>query len=177
MKPRISILLITLILAIISSFVQAQETGTILATATVISGLRVDGDRNLNFGSVLPGVNKSVNKQVDGTFAGQWTITGSPSAEVVIDFVLPNFLYTIDSTASLPIAFGNADAAYDNGTGGGQTAPAGELNPNGPSAPMDLGAADGAIIVWIGGTVMPAVWQTGGDYSADVILTAAYTGN
>ncbi len=156
---------------------KAQESGTIQAIATVISGLRVDGNRDLNFGSVMPGVNKSVDKQTDGTFAGQWTITGTPSSEVTIDFVLPTYMYTVDSIASLPINFGNSDAAYDDGTGGGQTAPAGELNPNGPSAPKDLGAIDGTIIVWIGGTVVPAVWQTGGDYTGDIVLTAAYTGN
>ena len=79
--------------------------------------------------------------------------------------------------ATLPIAFVNADAAYDDGSGGGQTAPAGELNPNGPSSPLNLSAADGTIIVWIGGAVIPAVWQTGGDYTADIVLSAAYTGN
>ena len=154
--------------------VMAQESGTIQAIATVVSSLRVTGINNLNFGTVVPGVNKAVDK-TDIGFAGEWQVTGEPLAELSVDFLLPSNLYTVDSGASLMINFSATDASYDDGTGGGQIAPAGSLNPNGPSV-LNIGA-DGALSVWIGGVVQPRISQTGGNYSADIILTVAYTGS
>jgi hypothetical protein len=72
------------------------------------------------------------------------------------------------------IMFGSSDASYEDGTGGGQMAPAGTLNPNGPSV-ENIGV-DGTITLWIGGAVWPSISQTGGDYSGDIVLTVAYTG-
>jgi len=155
------------------SATHAQERGTIQAIATVVSGLRVTPMNNLNFETVLPGIRKSVDK-TDVGFAGEWLVTGTVSAELSIDFELPEYIYTSDSSASMLIMFGPFDASYDDGTGGGQVAPAGILNPNGPGV-QDIGA-DGIITIWIGGSVWPSVSQTGGDYSGDIVLIVAYTG-
>lgn len=154
--------------------VHAQESGTIQAIATVVSGLQVIGLNNLNFGTVTPGIDKTVDK-TDVGFAGEWQINGSANAEITIDFTLPTYLYTADSTATLLILFSGTDASYDDETGGGQTIPAGVLNPMGQGV-ENIGAA-GRMYVWIGGTVQPTIAQTGGDYAADVVLTVAYTGN
>ena len=75
----------------------------------------------------------------------------------------------------MPIIFSNTDLSYDDGTGGGQAAPVGQINPNGPVT-LDLGAT-GEMDLWIGGMVQPGLTQTGGDYSADVTMTVQYTGN
>ena len=169
---RLSILCcFSLLLAVPAA--QAQERGTIQAIATVVSGLRVTPMNNLNFETVLPGIRKSVDK-TDVGFAGEWSVTGTASAEIAIDFTLPEYLYTIDSSASMMIMFGSSDASYEDGTGGGQMAPAGTLNPNGPSV-EDIGG-DGTITIWIGGAVWPSISQTGGDYCGDIILIVAYTG-
>lgn len=152
---------------------QAQERGTIQAIATVVSGLRVTPMNNLNFETVLPGIRKSVDK-TDVGFAGEWLVTGTALAELTIDFELPEYIYTNDSGASMVILFGPFDASYDDGTGGGQPAPAGIMNPNGPSV-LNIGA-DGIITIWIGGSVWPSAWQTGGDYSGDIVLVVGYTG-
>lgn len=151
----------------------AQEQGTIQALATVISSLNVIGTNNLQFGTVTPGVNKSVNKITVG-FAGEWTISGSTNAEVTVSFDLPTQLATVDSLAFLNIMFSGTDASYDDGTGSGQTSPAGVVDPNGPST-LNIGAA-GSLMIWIGGTVLPGISQTGGNYAGDVVLTVAYTG-
>jgi hypothetical protein len=155
------------------SLTWAQERGTIQALATVISSLNVLGTNNLQFGTVTPGINKSVNKATAG-FAGEWTVAGTADAEVTVDFELPNSLATADSLAFLNVMFSGTDASYDDGTGGGQAAPAGIIDPNGPST-LNIGAG-GSLMIWIGGTVLPLVSQTGGDYSGDVVLTVAYTG-
>jgi hypothetical protein len=152
----------------------AQESATIQALATVVSTLHITGITNLNFGTVTLGINKSVNKNQTGQ-AGQWDITGNPSSEIDLDFTLPAQLRTTDSAAFMNISFGSTDASYDDGTGGGQSSPAGVLNPNGPST-HDLGTG-GLMSVWIGGTVHPSISQTAGDYAADIILTVAYTGS
>jgi hypothetical protein len=153
--------------------VRAQESAIIQATATVLSSLTIVGSNNLQFGSVTPGVSKSVDKATIG-FAGEWQISGAGSAEISLDFTLPPALLLIDSTVTMPIVFSNTDASWDDGTGGGQTAPVGDLNPLGPGAER-LGAG-GTMTVWIGGTVNPSLTQTGGDYAADIVLTVAYTG-
>jgi hypothetical protein len=154
--------------------IRAQESGTIQAIATVVASLQVIGMNNLNFGSVTPGINKSVSR-VDVGFAGEWQVNGSPSSQLSIDFTLPTVLYTADSSSTLMIQFNNTDASYDDGTGGGQTIPLGTVDPNGPSV-LNLGVG-GSLWFWIGGTVLPTISQTGGDYAADIILTVAYTGS
>jgi hypothetical protein len=152
----------------------AQEYGVIQATATVIAGITITGEHDLIFGSVLPGVDKSVDKSNVG-FAGAWHIAGDNSAEITLDFTLPDSLLHIDSLAFLRISFNSTDASYDDGTGGGQSNPAYIINPNGPNT-GDLGAT-GTMDVWIGGTVEPTISQTGGNYEADITLMVAYTGN
>ena len=163
-----------LCLLVLIPAVQAQERGTIQALATVVSSLNVIGTNNLQFGTVTPGVNKSVDKATVG-FAGEWEITGTSNAEVSIDFQLPDSLVTTDSLAFLRIVFNNTDASYDDGTGAGQIVPAGVLDPNGPST-LNIGNLS-TLMIWIGGTVIPRIYQTGGDYAADVVLTVAYTGS
>jgi hypothetical protein len=153
----------------------AQETASIQALATVISGLSIAGNTNLQFGTVTPGVNKAVNKNEPG-FAGEWTVTGTVGAELTLDFTLPDSMVLVgDSTLGLPVAFNGTDASWDDGSGGGQLAPSGTIDPNGLGTER-LGAG-GQLTVWIGGTASPRIAQTGGDYAADVILSVAYTGN
>jgi hypothetical protein len=168
------LLLSGLIIISASATSTAQEIGTIQATANVISSLSVIPTLDLQFGNVTPGVNKTVDKTDVGP-AGEWTITGSPAAEVNLQFALPGTLAHATGPSTLPIIFSNSDASYDNGTGGGQILPAGTLNPS-AIATLNIGAG-GQIMVWIGGQVVPGIGQTGGTYSADVQLTVTLTGN
>jgi len=171
-------LIVTLIFAgltLVGPPLVAQESATIQALATVISSLSISGENNLQFGNVTPGVNKSVDKSQPG-FAGEWYITGTPGAEITLDFALPDSLLLVaDSANGLRVDFSNTDASFDDGSGGGQLAPAGTLDPNGMGT-ENLGGT-GEMRVWIGGTVYPRISQTGGDYAEDVVLSVAYTGN
>jgi hypothetical protein len=155
------------------SGVKAQESATIQALANVVTTLSIIGVNNLQFGSVNPGTNKSVDKSTPGV-AGEWEITGDPAAEISLEFELPDSLMHVDSAAGLPCIFANTDASYSDGTGS-QFSPSGTMNPNTFSA-EDIGGG-GTMTVWIGGTVLPRVGQAGGPYAADVILTVMYTGN
>jgi hypothetical protein len=153
----------------------AQESATIQALATVVSSLSITGNQNLQFGTVTPGVSKAVDKSEPG-FAGEWGVIGAVGAEITLDFTLPDSLLLVgDSTIGMTISFGSLDASFDDGSGGGQLAPTGVLDPNGLGTER-LGAS-GQMTVWIGGTVNPRISQTGGDYAEDVVLSVAYTGN
>ncbi len=152
--------------------VQAQESATVQAVATVLSALTVTGTNDLNFGNVTPGTPVTVDKVTAGS-AGEFTITGSPAAEVSLAFTLPDSLRTAGGDA-MDILFAATDASYDDGTGS-QASPTGVLNPL-VTGLANLGAA-GDMTVWIGGRVTPAVSQTGGSYSGQVTLTVTLTGN
>lgn len=151
----------------------AQEQAAIQALATVVSSLSITGTNNLQFGAVTPGVTRSVDKATIG-FAGEWEIIGTSSVELTIDFNLPDTLRTTDSLGAMRIDFSATDASYSDGTGS-QSAPTGTVNPNGPIV-RRIGSG-GIMTFWIGGTVYPRVSQTGGDYSAEILLTVAYTGS
>ncbi|UCC43964.1 MAG: hypothetical protein JSU65_12755 [Candidatus Zixiibacteriota bacterium] len=152
----------------------AQESATIQATASVSTTLSISGTQDLRFGVVTPGVNKPVDKTTIGS-AGEWYISGTANAEISMTFTLPDSLQHTTNPVGMNVAFAATDASFDDGSGGGQAAPVGVLNPNAGNAER-LGVT-GIMTVWIGGTVFPSVSQSGGDYSSDVVLTVAYTGS
>ncbi len=162
--------LVVLGLCLGTALVSAQEVSTIQATANVVTGLGLTGNNNLQFGDVTPGVDKTVDK-TSLAFAGEFVVTGDALQSVTLTFDLPPALDHAVVPATLPIVFTNTDASYEDGTGGGQEFPAGEFNPAAPD-PVSIGA-DGTLSIWIGGTVMPNVVQTGGSYAADIMLTVA----
>jgi hypothetical protein len=151
----------------------AQERATIQALATVVSSLRVIGTNNLQFGTVTPGVNKSVDKATLG-FAGEWTIDGTANAELAISWALPDTMWTADTLSGMRISFQSTDASYGS-LASQQSSPIGTIDPNGPV--VRRLAVGGEMLIWIGGTVYPRISQTGGDYKADILISVAYTGN
>lgn len=172
-RAILTLVAIALILTSGAVSVVAQERATIQALATVVSSLRVIGTNNLQFGTVTPGVNKSVDKGTIG-FAGEWTIDGSASAELAISFALPDTMFTTDSLSGMRLDFQSTDASYAYLVSQ-QAAPIGIIDPNGPVVRrLPVG---GEMLIWIGGTVYPRVSQTGGDYAADIMISVAYTGN
>lgn len=166
-------LAVILVLGLATPPADAQEIAIIQATATVLSSMSAVGTHNLEFGTVTPGVNKSVDKASAAT-AGAWTITGVAGAEVSLTLDLPAELNHNSLGATIPVVFNPTDASYDDESGGGQSAPAGVINPSAPGL-LNLGPG-GTLELWLGGTVIPGISQTSGDYSADITLTIAYTG-
>jgi hypothetical protein len=152
----------------------AQESAIVQARAIVLPALSIVGTNDLNFEYVLPGIRKSVSK-ADVGLAGEWVINGSSRAEITLDFTLPDSLRKANGIAAMRVGFNPADASFDDGDGAGQIAPAGILNPYAIST-RNLGT-DGAMVIWIGGTVYPSKSQESGSYKGDIILTATYTGN
>ena len=145
-------------------------TGTVQATASVLTPLTVSTDlRALDFGDVFPGVNKSI--AFGDATSGKWDIAGALGAEIQLTFTLPANLS--DGGNNLPISFGATDAAYF------ATDVVGSAVAFDPSAGSteNLDGAAGTGFVWLGGTVAPTPAQPAGVYSATVSLDVVYTGN
>jgi hypothetical protein len=153
---------------------QAQEIATIQARAVVLPSMSIVGTHDLDFGNVMPGLNKLVDK-IEAGSAGEWIIIGIPKAEINVAFILPNSLKEVDGTNDLPIEFKMADASYNDSTKGGQQNPAGILNPLQINT-TKIGQ-NGTLGIWLGGEVFPSPSQISGLYTGRVTLTVTYTGN
>jgi hypothetical protein len=158
----------------------AQDVGTGTASATVLAILSVTSTHDLVFGDVLQGVPKTADKTVVAD-AGVFQVSGAGGHEISMQMELPDYLWnsTVDSEDRLAIAFSDTDADID-------TTAAGTPAAHGPGAIVDqnphnladtnIGGTDNILQLFLGGTVYPTVDQRAGSYTADIILTVAYTG-
>lgn len=158
----------------------AQDVETGLATATVLAMLSITAAHDLAFGDVLQGVQKSADKTVIAD-AGEFEITGAGGKEISMYLQLPPYLWcnTVGSEDRLICAFSNTHADIDTTVAGTPAAHgAGAIVDQDPHNLQDtaIGANDNILQIFLGGTVYPAVDQRAGSYTADIILTVAYTG-
>jgi hypothetical protein len=162
------------------SIICAQDVGTGVATATVLATLSVTATHDLAFGNVLQGVQKSADKTVIAD-AGVFQVDGAGGSEISMYLQLPPYLWnnTGGSEDRLICAFSTTNADLDTTAAGTPAAHgAGALvdqNPHG-LPDTEIGATDNVLQIFLGGTVYPAVDQRAGAYTADIILTVAYTG-
>ena len=91
----------------------------------------------------------------------------------------PHILVPAGSQDRLPISFASTDATIDTTAGTPDAPGAGALTNQDPHTLPDTGIGGGANVVriYLGGTCHPSVDQRAGSYAADIILTAAYTGD
>jgi hypothetical protein len=158
--------LAVLALVIGASAVQAQtNSGTIAATATVLTPINVTSVQPLAFGNVFPGVNKSV-AATDLTNAGRLDVTGQVNAPVTLSFTLPA---TLSSGANTMPIDSYTGMRADNSA---QTVGAALFSP-GPSNAATL-SPTGTMFVWVGARVVPATNQAQGVYTANVTMTVVY---
>lgn len=111
----------------------------------------------------------SVVRPRDAARAGQWELRGTPGALVRLEFTLPAQMISPDGPA-IAITFGPEDAAI------GVVPSAAAALPMDPRAArtMPLGAADGRLFVFIGGTASPSLGARPSRYDAAILLTATY---
>ena len=130
--------------------------------------INVQARRDLDFGTVIPGVPTTVSR-LDPT-AGQFIVRGRRGAEVLLELTLPIAL--AGATGAVPLSFGLADGGH------GPLADLAASQPFDPRVPIAVVLpSNGTYYVWLGGTVQPLAQQVPGTYSAQVVLTASYTGN
>jgi hypothetical protein len=181
MKLVAGILALIAFVAIVSgpSTVSAQDVAVGQATATLLTALTVSATQALNFGNVLQGVPKTMGKDDDDS-SGIFTISGEGGKQISLYMQLPDYLSTSSGDDRMVISFSSTDATLDTTSAGSPATPGGGAvtgqDPH--NLPLiNIGATDGVCKVYLGGTVIPSVDQKAGAYSADIILTVAYTGS
>jgi hypothetical protein len=136
------------------------------------AGQDITVNNNLEFGAVFPGVPKTVSKYNAGE-AAEFFITGTPNAEITIDFTLPTYMY--DSGNTMVINYSSTDCAMDSSAMPNQSNP-GRDNLN-PWQTLTYRIGSAGLTIWLGATVVPVLMQRPGNYSATITLTVSYTGN
>jgi hypothetical protein len=159
------------VLAVAPGTASAQnqtDADQITATAVVAAAINVAAVSDLDFGTVMPSFGRTIAFTDGG--AGHFQVTGAAAAEVTLEFtVLPTDLS--DGVNLLPVVFTALFNTAANPSAGTSFDPATTI----PTTTLD--ATTGEVHVYVGGTVTAAGNQVAGTYSAQVELTAAYTGN
>ena len=170
--------LVTLVAALSPSPAKSQDVAVGQATATVLAVLAVSATQALNFGNVYQGVAKTQDETSDAN-SGKFTITGQASANISCFFQLPDYLALANGTDRIVIAFSTTDATFSILGTGTPAAPGlgATLNTNPRNLTGTAMGTAGTSQIFLGGKVIPSVNQTAGSYSADIVLTVAYTGS
>ncbi len=157
---------VTVLTLFIAAGTLQGQSATIAATATVVTPITVTGTAPLAFGNVFQGVNKTVAFS-DAT-SGRFSLTGYLASQVAMTFTLPATLTSGVNT--LPI---NTYDVRVNGTNSTTGTTALTVT---SGTPVNSNFVAGALFVFIGGRVQPAVAQAQGAYTGTIVLAAAYTG-
>lgn len=161
MQPSLALVALVIGLAPLAS--AQSNSGSITATAVVQQPISVTGAVNLSFGNVFPGVPATVALTDAG--AGRYDVAGAASAPVTLSFTtLPGNL-TFGAN-NLPVVFTSGYNATNTAAGATSFAPAG-------GATTAL-SGTGALFVFLGGTVTPAVNQAAGTYTGTITLQVTY---
>lgn len=178
----IKIAMLVIMSVFIVSISNAQDVTTGQAVATVMAILAVSSVQDLDFGNILQGVTSTVAR-TDAVNAGIFQIFGEGTAnsEVSMYMQLPDYLWnaTPGSQDRLTIYFKDTDCTIDTTSGTPAAPGGGALVGEDPHNLPDtgIGGNDNVVRIYLGGAVYPAVDQRAGAYAADIILTAAYTGD
>ncbi len=165
--------------ALAPSSAMSQDVAVGSATATVYATLTVTSTATLAFGNVYQGIAKAIaNSDAD---AGVFRISGQASSVVSIYMQLPEYLAGGVGNDRMVIAFSTTDASVDSTGANSPTTMTGakgwqNINPHAFPAAAKIGSG-GNTDIYLGGKVIPSVNQSAGAYSADVVLTVAYTGS
>jgi hypothetical protein len=151
----------------------AQSGATVSADAVVVTvGMTIATLQDLNFGTVIKGVPATVLPSA--ATAGEWQVSGSANAFVIISFTLPTQLTNIQALpgSTMPISFNATSAIWrrstNNPAGGSVFNPAvGAVGRLGPPPNFNM-------YIWLGGTVNPAPTAKPGIYQANVIVSLIY---
>ncbi|MEW6412755.1 MAG: hypothetical protein AB1483_09820 [Candidatus Zixiibacteriota bacterium] len=173
---KIVIVGLVVVVLLIPLTAPAQEVAVGQATATVQAVLAVTSVQDLNFGNVLQGVPSSADIDVVAE-AADFSVTGSGGAEVALYLQLPEYLWNSTNTDRMIISFSSTDCEIDANIGTAATKVAPVVADPYALPATNLHATDNILHVYLAGSVFPAVDQAVGSYTADIVLTAAYTGN
>lgn len=167
MLPHILTCATVVVLAPLAPQQAEAQSASLTATAIVAGALNLSSSRDLNFGTVIPGINRVI-QETDPT-SGAFLVVGGVNAEVDLSYSsLPANL--TDGVNNLPVSYTGTWNTSDAGGTGTSFTPTLGLTTR-------LDAATGELYVYMGGTVTPGAGQPAGTYNATITLDAAYTGN
>ena len=165
--------LVAALLALAPRLPAQGGSSSVSADAVVVTtGMTISTMRDLNFGTVIKGVATTVAPAAAN--AGEWQVSGSANAFVVISFTLPTTLTNIQALpgSTMPIAFNATSAIWRRSTnspaGGNVFNPAvGDVGRLGPPPNFSM-------FIWLGGTVNPAPTAKPGIYQGNVVVSLIY---
>jgi len=146
------------------------QNASINATATVLAPITATAGQNLAFGTVFPGINKTIAYS-DATGGGTYTVAGEPNKQVNLTFTLPTNLANGANTLAIDTWTGYRNTAASATVGG--TA----FTPSSSAQAATLGLTTGQLFVYLGATVKPTTTQVAGSYTAAVRMDVVYTGS
>jgi hypothetical protein len=142
----------------------AQNSASANVTATVQQPITVTKNNDLSFGSVFPGLDKSIAVTAGG--AAKFTVAGQASTPVNMTFTLPATIANGGNT--LTIANWTGHHATTDVTSGGTT-----FTPSASATAATL-SGSGALFVYVGATAQPTVTQVAGSYTGTMTMTVVY---
>jgi hypothetical protein len=143
---------------------QAQNDASATVTATVQQPITVTKNNDLSFGSVFPGIDKSIAVTAGG--AAKFTVAGQASTPVNLTFTIPGTITSGGNNLTLASWTGH-HATTDVTTGGTTFTPS-------PSATSATLSGTGALFVYVGATAQPTSTQAAGSYSGSMTMTVVY---
>lgn len=168
MKFKIAIIWVGLCIG--TAHLHAQSI-SVETTGTVLEPLSLSGS-DLSFGSIYPGVEKTVS--YSDSYAAEFIIKGQPGETISADFTLPSFLeHTGGDLPTLPVIFDETDSGYNIFN---DPSEATDHDP-GTTLTTTFGTGENHLYIWLGGSVAPGERQEKGDYTGNITLNIAYTGN
>lgn len=143
-----------------------SSSGSITATAVVQAPLNVTSVNNLDFGTVFPGVNKTV--LVTDASAGRLDVVGAASTPVNISFTaLPTNLTNGGNNLPIGTYTGLVNASATCTSGGGSA-----FSPSaGTTATLN---GSGGLCVFVGATVSPPANIVAGTYTGTITMQVLY---
>lgn len=142
----------------------AQTSGSASVTAEVQQPIRVTKTNDLSFGTVFPGLNKTVGVTDGG--AAAFAIQGQAGGNVNLTFTLPSSITS--GGATLPIANWTARHSSANSPAAGT-----DFTPGASATAAAIGGG-GFLYVFLGATAQPGAGQPAGTYTGTATLTVTY---
>jgi hypothetical protein len=142
----------------------AQNSANASVTADVQTPITVTKTADLAFGSVYPGINKTI--AVTDAAAAQFTVAGQASANINVTFTLPTTIASGGNT--LPIASWTGRHNTTNSSASGT-----DFTPSSTATSTAL-PGGGSLYFFIGATAQPAANQAAGAYSGSMTMTVVY---
>jgi hypothetical protein len=167
MYTATKVTLIALGLVLAGAMTVRAQSASINVTATVQQPIAVSGAVAMAFGNVFPGISKTI--AATGASAGRFDVTGQTSAPVNLTLGLPTSLAQGVNTLAIGSWTGYLSPTTSPAGGAAFSPVDGSVQ----SASLSS-AALGALSVFLGATVSPAVNQSPGAYLGTVSLTVTY---